>query len=531
MTAILCGELVHDRRLHLPQCTEAHVGTCALQRTAGALPPACMAARTLIDGVARPGRAARRSKDWRLLPLQHERSVCTVEEELSRVRCIRRLRHVRGEALLASARCARTNGQQTHMASQPADDAGAPLATSHGDGRARVCVCLPRPVPYAATTAGLYRCFQRHLTQTDGSGRVAVDAVVHVPSDIVHGHGSAPAIELLLHSQRRNKSYEETAGSPMHGWYPSGNSTWPSDTRETGSRYCMPWTTDGATRAGAASPSTCQAQCDAVRTCVAITWYPEHSYYSDQCYLFDRCDRTGKSANGGAVWRRTSTVESTPPPPAPSPPPPLPSPVPPPSHEFLVHISILGLLPALPVVLVALVGLLWTLHVWHQRRRGRTTACCGRVSLVRPQPPRAHVVAEQSAQSAIEMLPCERWTRDAASRGDDEDAATALCALCLQNYERGDEVTRLPGCGHEFHTACVTRWLAEAQRGKKRRCPLCNLDPLAVTTPPTTPSAPSSSSSPSSTPLAHERPAAPHPSPPLGFAEIDVASFASHLVR
>ena len=77
-----------------------------------------------------------------------------------------------------------------------------------------------------------------------------------------------------------------------------------------------------------------------------------------------------------------------------------------------------------------------------------------------------------------------------------QDDDSALCSLCLQDYAVGDEITRLPNCGHTFHKACVTRWLGEAQRGKKRRCPMCNLDPLAsplpVTTPPATPSSSSS---------------------------------------
>ena len=106
---------------------------------------------------------------------------------------------------------------------------------------------------------------------------------------------------------------------------------------------------------------------------------------------------------------------------------------------------------------------------------------------------------EQSVQSAIELLPCQVWGEaDAKASGlEEEDDDRGMCSLCLCNYEAGDEVTRLT-CGHAFHKACVTRWLGEAQRGKKRRCPLCNLDPLAAvtivtTTPPATPSSSSRS--------------------------------------
>ena len=125
---------------------------------------------------------------------------------------------------------------------------------------------------------------------------------------------------------------------------------------------------------------------------------------------------------------------------------------------------------------------------------------------LRPHPPprvspdHLEAVVEQSVQSAIELLPCQVWEEadaKASGREEEEDDDRAQCSLCLSNYEAGDEVTRLT-CGHAFHKACVTRWLGEAQRGKKRRCPLCNLDPLAAvtivtTTPPATPSSSSRS--------------------------------------
>lgn len=46
------------------------------------------------------------------------------------------------------------------------------------------------------------------------------------------------------------------------------------------------------------------------------------------------------------------------------------------------------------------------------------------------------------------------------------------CAICLSDFEAGDEITLLP-CGHFFHlTGCVREWL----RNHARTCPTCRAD-------------------------------------------------------
>lgn len=46
------------------------------------------------------------------------------------------------------------------------------------------------------------------------------------------------------------------------------------------------------------------------------------------------------------------------------------------------------------------------------------------------------------------------------------------CAICLSDFEPGDEITALP-CGHFFHlTGCVREWL----RNHSRTCPTCRAD-------------------------------------------------------
>lgn len=73
---------------------------------------------------------------------------------------------------------------------------------------------------------------------------------------------------------------------------------------------------------------------------------------------------------------------------------------------------------------------------------------------------------EASLQDALSQLPETEW-----------DEEPFECCFCLEMVEKGNCVRRL-GCAHAFHKACIDQWLCHEQRGKERRCPLCNCDPL-----------------------------------------------------
>ncbi|XP_047318104.1 RING-H2 finger protein ATL8-like [Impatiens glandulifera] len=45
---------------------------------------------------------------------------------------------------------------------------------------------------------------------------------------------------------------------------------------------------------------------------------------------------------------------------------------------------------------------------------------------------------------------------------------TTECAICLAEYENGDEIRLLPQCGHRFHLSCIDTWL-----GSHSSCPSC----------------------------------------------------------
>jgi hypothetical protein len=67
---------------------------------------------------------------------------------------------------------------------------------------------------------------------------------------------------------------------------------------------------------------------------------------------------------------------------------------------------------------------------------------------------------------AVNRLPCGAFC--AQSRGlNDLD----LCVICLDAFEEGDRLRRLP-CKHEFHVGCIDPWLLT----RKRYCPVCRGD-------------------------------------------------------
>merc|ERR1712071_405905 len=63
---------------------------------------------------------------------------------------------------------------------------------------------------------------------------------------------------------------------------------------------------------------------------------------------------------------------------------------------------------------------------------------------------------------------------------DTEDSVGELeenkntCNICLEKFERGDNVRKITYCSHTFHKECIDRWLSQVAS-----CPICKheLDP------------------------------------------------------
>jgi len=50
---------------------------------------------------------------------------------------------------------------------------------------------------------------------------------------------------------------------------------------------------------------------------------------------------------------------------------------------------------------------------------------------------------------------------------------TSQCVICCADFEIGEQLSLLPGCGHLFHGECVQQWLERASN-----CPICRKDLL-----------------------------------------------------
>jgi hypothetical protein len=58
-------------------------------------------------------------------------------------------------------------------------------------------------------------------------------------------------------------------------------------------------------------------------------------------------------------------------------------------------------------------------------------------------------------------------------REDEEDDPKTTCAICLSEYEDGDEISwsHNPNCPHFFHRTCIAEWLLSHEE-----CPCCRFD-------------------------------------------------------
>lgn len=70
--------------------------------------------------------------------------------------------------------------------------------------------------------------------------------------------------------------------------------------------------------------------------------------------------------------------------------------------------------------------------------------------------------------SAAELIPAHKYEKGEGGGvvGDD-----VVCAVCLSEFEDGEELKTLPECLHSFHAACIDVWLFS-----RATCPVCRGD-------------------------------------------------------
>jgi hypothetical protein len=87
-------------------------------------------------------------------------------------------------------------------------------------------------------------------------------------------------------------------------------------------------------------------------------------------------------------------------------------------------------------------------------------------------------------KKAIDALPTVSFTAspDSSTAPAVAWCLTSECAICLTEFEDGESVRVLPGCGHGFHGVCVDAWLRT-----RASCPSCRAAIVAVEPPKTAP--------------------------------------------
>lgn len=80
--------------------------------------------------------------------------------------------------------------------------------------------------------------------------------------------------------------------------------------------------------------------------------------------------------------------------------------------------------------------------------------------------------AEESARNRVDPAPQQVLNAIEVVELDESSLVnlhqSAQCVICCGDFEVSERLSKLPGCGHLFHEACVMQWLERASN-----CPIC----------------------------------------------------------
>ncbi|XVE52691.1 hypothetical protein DITRI_Ditri02bG0143000 [Diplodiscus trichospermus] len=69
---------------------------------------------------------------------------------------------------------------------------------------------------------------------------------------------------------------------------------------------------------------------------------------------------------------------------------------------------------------------------------------------------------------AAQLIPAHKYQKGMGLVGDD-----GMCAVCLSQFEEGEELRTLPECLHPYHAPCIDMWLYSHSS-----CPMCRTDAM-----------------------------------------------------
>ncbi|XP_022133587.1 RING-H2 finger protein ATL51-like [Momordica charantia] len=103
---------------------------------------------------------------------------------------------------------------------------------------------------------------------------------------------------------------------------------------------------------------------------------------------------------------------------------------------------------------------------WCDRRRpsgggGQTPAARDLHSLPGLETPRS------TENSVVHLIPAHKYEK----RMDHLEVGDGTCAICLSEFEEGEDLRTLPECMHSYHVPCIDMWLYSHSS-----CPMCRAD-------------------------------------------------------
>ena len=77
-------------------------------------------------------------------------------------------------------------------------------------------------------------------------------------------------------------------------------------------------------------------------------------------------------------------------------------------------------------------------------------------------------IQTNSSSSVAHLIPSHKYHKKRVGGDGDDDQGGGTCAVCLGDFEEGEELKTLPECMHSFHVSCIDMWLYS-----HTSCPIC----------------------------------------------------------
>ncbi|CAN1194432.1 RING-H2 finger protein ATL79 [Linum perenne] len=82
----------------------------------------------------------------------------------------------------------------------------------------------------------------------------------------------------------------------------------------------------------------------------------------------------------------------------------------------------------------------------------------------------AAAAPERNKGSAVASVAVAEVASTVVYRGG---GCSSCCAICLAEFETGEEIEVLGNCGHGFHNQCIQRWFCISSSSSGCSCPTC----------------------------------------------------------